>query len=503
MKYILSLDQGTTSSRAILCDSSAKIVATEQFEFSQKFPRQGWVEHDANEIWDTQQRAFEGVLKKQGCGWKDIEAIGIANQRETLVVWNAETGEALGNAIVWQDRRTADLCRKLKAEEGREEWIREKTGLLLDPYFSATKLHWRLRHDKELRSLAEKGVLAVGTIDSWLVWKLSGGRSHVTDVSNASRTLLMNLQDCEWDPELLEFFGIPESCLPEIVDSSGLIAQTAADVSSGVSVPICGIAGDQQAALFGQVCYEKGMVKCTYGTGCFVLMQLGSEIAYSKKRLLTSVAWRIGTETAYALEGSVFMGGASVQWLRDGLQIIEESSNVEALARSVEDSGGVFVVPAFTGLGAPHWDPYARGAVLGLTRGSSKAHVARATLEGIAFQVTDLIEAMEEDSGIEITRLQADGGAAANDLLMQIQADLIGCRVARPAVLETTALGAAFLAGLATGYWKSMEEIASLWAESSCFEDQSDGEQRQKRMLRWTRAIDRAKAWEEEADDED
>jgi len=489
VSFILSLDQGTTSSRAILFDKESKIVGVGQHEFEQIFPKPGWVEHDASAIWETQLKSVEDALNAASASWKDIAAIGITNQRETVVLWNKETGKPVANAIVWQDRRTADYCDQLK-KEGRESWIQKKTGLLLDPYFSATKIRWLLNENPEAVELANADKLAIGTIETWLIWNLSGGSAHITDVSNASRTLLMNLETLEWDNELLDLFQIPRSALPDIVDSSGSLADSSPSVTER-SIPISGIAGDQQAALFGQVCFEPGMVKNTYGTGCFLLMNVGTKPVYSENKLLSTVAWRIEGVTEYALEGSVFIGGALIQWLRDGLQIIDSAAEVESLAAKVEDSGGVTIIPAFSGLGAPYWDPYARGAILGLTRGSSRAHIARAALEGIAFQVADVASAMEEDSGRKLETLQADGGASANKILMQTQADLLGVPVRCSQIAETTALGAAYLAGLAVGFWKSKSELAAGWSESRRFEPSSSSEDRKAKMRGWRRNVAR------------
>ena len=496
MSFILSLDQGTTSSRAILFNRDAEIVAVGQSEFQQIYPQPGWVEHDASEIWKTQIESAREALKKASATWQDVEAIGITNQRETVVLWNRETGKPVANAIVWQDRRTAELCDSLKAE-GKESWIQEKTGLLLDPYFSATKIKWMLDERPELRALAAEGKLAAGTMDTWLIWNLSGGQAHITDVSNACRTLLMDLRTCEWDDALLELFDIPRSILPEIVDSSGQLAETSAKVTE-VPILIAGIVGDQQAALFGQACFEPGMVKNTYGTGCFILMNVGEEPAVSKNKLLSTVAWRIGGKTEYALEGSVFIGGALVQWFRDELKMIESAAEIEELAGQVEDSGGVTIVPAFSGLGAPYWDPYARGAIMGLTRGSSRAHIARAALEGIAFQVADVAQVMEQDSGRELESLQADGGASANHILMQIQADLLGVTIRCSQLAVTTALGAAFMAGLAVGYWESQESLAALWKESRRFESKTNVEQREAALKKWRRSIERIRDYDRE-----
>lgn len=490
MSFILSLDQGTTSSRAILFDKEARIAGVGQSEFPQIFPRPGWVEHDAEKIWETQRQSIDAALKSASAGWDDIETIGITNQRETIVIWNRESGKPIANAIVWQDRRTASYCESLKAD-GKEDWIQAKTGLLLDPYFSATKIRWLLDETPGARELAEAGALALGTMDTWLVWNLTEGKSHITDVSNASRTLLMDLESLQWDTELLELFDVPSSMLPKIVDSSGSLAVSSEGVT-GKPIPIAGIAGDQQAALFGQVCFEPGMAKNTYGTGCFLLMNVGEKPIQSRNRLLSTVAWRIEGKTEYALEGSVFIGGALVQWLRDELRIIDSAAEVETLASEVEDSGGVTIVPAFSGLGAPYWDPYARGAIFGLTRGSSRSHIARAALEGIASQVADVAEAMEDDSERKLESLQADGGASANALLMQMQSDLLGSPVRCSAIEETTALGAAFLAGLATGFWESQSELTALWGERCRYEPQIDQPLRDKKRRVWKDSVERS-----------
>ncbi len=453
MKTILSLDQGTTSSRAILFDHQATILAVAQKEFNQLFPQPGWVEHDPNEIWQTQCAVIDKVLSSQKLSAKDISAIGITNQRETTVVWDRKTGEPITNAIVWQDRRTADFCKKLK-NENLEPLFRQKTGLLLDPYFSGTKLKWILDNVKGARTRAEKGELAFGTIDSWLVWKLTDGQQHITDISNASRTLLLDIHTGEWDEEILQLLDIPRSILPEVKSCSEIYGY-ATSPSLLANVPIAGMAGDQQASLFGQTCFQPGSTKNTYGTGCFVLSNTGDKPILSQNNLISTVAWKIGKDITYALEGSIFMGGAIVQWLRDGLGIIKKSSEIEALAQSVATSDGVILVPAFAGLGAPHWDPYARGALLGMSRGTTSAHIARAALEAISLQTDDVLEAMQLDTNIPIKELQVDGGACANNLLMQTQADLLDIPIIRPKTIETTALGAAFLAGLATGFWEA------------------------------------------------
>ncbi len=493
MKHILALDQGTTSSRAILFDHAGGIVAVAQKEFPQIFPRPGWVEHNPTDIWSTQAGVAAEVLQKANLGAADIAAIGITNQRETTVVWDRSTGQPVGNAIVWQDRRTASNCDALKRRK-LDRVIRRKTGLVLDAYFSATKLQWILQHVKGARARAKRGELAFGTVDSWLVWNLTGGRVHVTDASNASRTMLFNIVKGDWDDQLLEIFGVPRSVLPEVRSSSEVYGET---TMFGAPIPIAGIAGDQQAALFGQVCTKPGMVKNTYGTGCFMLMNTGSRPIASRNNLLTTVAWRIGNRTDYALEGSIFIAGAVVQWLRDGLGIIRSSAEVETLAASVRDTHGVYLVPAFAGLGAPHWDQYARGILVGLTRGTTSAHVARAALEGIALQVVDVLKAMEADSSITLKELRVDGGACANDLLMQLQADLLDVPVVRPRVAETTALGAAYLAGLAVGFWKDQADIARHWQVDRRFRPGMKAAARKRIAAGWEKALGRAKGWEE------
>jgi len=492
-KHILALDQGTTSSRAILFDHAGSIVAVAQKEFPQIFPKPGWVEHNARDIWSTQVGVAAEVLSKAHVGAADIAAIGITNQRETTVVWDRGTGEPICNAIVWQDRRTAGICDRLKARK-LDRLIRRKTGLVIDAYFSATKVQWILQNVKGARSRAKAGDLAFGTIDSWLVWNLTGGRVHITDVSNASRTMLLNIDSCEWDDELLDLFGVPRSMLPDVKSSSEVYGVT---TLLGGAVPIAGIAGDQQAALFGQACTKPGMAKNTYGTGCFMLMNTGTRRIASKNNLLTTVAWRVGDRTEYALEGSIFIAGAVVQWLRDGLEFFRSAAEVEALAAGVEDSGGVYLVPAFAGLGAPHWDQYARGTIVGLTRGSTKAHIARAALDGIVLQVMDVLKAMEADAGIKLKELRVDGGASANDLLMQLQADLLNVPVIRPKVAETTALGAAYLAGLAVSFWKSQADIARQWQVDKRFKPAMKPAVRTRIAKGWERALSRARAWEE------
>ena len=486
MKYVLALDQGTTSSRAIVFDENGAMRGVAQKEFRQIFPQPGWVEHDADEIWSTQLGVAVEAVAKAGLKNSDVAAIGITIQRETTVVWDRHTGKPICNAIVWQDRRTADRCRALKSA-GHEQLFRERTGLVLDPYFSGTKLAWILDNVPNARARADNGELAFGTVDSWLIWKLTDGSTHVTDPSNASRTLLFNIQTGEWDSELLKILNVPRSLLPEVRSSSEVYGEMK-------GIPIAGIAGDQQAALFGQLCTEPGLAKNTYGTGCFMLMNTGTRLVTSKNQLLTTVAWRIGNRTEYALEGSVFVAGAVVQWLRDSLGIIRTSADVEALAKSVADSCGVYFVPAFVGLGAPHWDPYARGAIVGLTRGSTAAHIARAALESIAFQTAEVMQAMQADSGIQLKELRVDGGASRNDLLMQFQADALGIPVIRPAVSETTAWGAACLAGLATGVWSSQRDLAKCWKADKSFAPQNSSRE-QGRLAEWRRAVDRAKAW--------
>lgn len=494
MKHILALDQGTTSSRAIVFDHSGSVVASAQREFRQIFPKPGWVEHDAQEIWATQRHTATEAIAKAGLTGADIAAIGITNQRETTLVWDRQTGTPLYHAIVWQDRRTAAACDRLKAR-GLAPMIKRKTGLVVDAYFSGTKLEWLLRHVPGARTKAKAGQLAFGTVDSWLIWNLTGGGIHVTDPSNASRTMLFNLRTGDWDDELLEVFGVPRSVLPEVRSSSETYGDTT--LFGGV-VPIAGIAGDQQAALFGQACTQPGMVKNTYGTGCFMLMNTGTKPIMSRNNLLTTVAWRIGKKTEYALEGSIFIAGAVVQWLRDGLGIIQSSSEVEALASQVVDPQGVYLVPAFAGLGAPHWDQYARGLVAGITRGTTAAHIARAALEGIAFQVADVLRAMQADARIKLKQLRVDGGACANNLLMQFQSDLLGVPVVRPKVTETTALGAAYLAGLAVGYWTNQQQIAAQWQVDRRFTPAMKPVQRKLLEAGWRKALERSKHWEAE-----
>lgn len=495
MKWILALDQGTTSSRAILFNSRGEIGGMAQKEFAQHYPQSGWVEHDPMEIWSSQLEVAQRVLEENQIAAKDVAAIGITNQRETAVVWDRNTGRPIYPAIVWQDRRTAGTCDRLKAE-GHAERIQQKSGLVVDSYFSGTKFQWILDHVDGARSRAEAGELACGTIDTWLVWNLTKGKTHCTDPSNASRTMLFDLHAQTWDEELLALLQVPKAMLPKIVPSSGLMAETAEGVFDS-AIPIAGIAGDQQAALFGQNCHKHGMVKNTYGTGCFMLMQVGEEVKSSKHQLLSTVAWKAGPNNPmhYALEGSVFIAGAAVQWLRDGLGLIESSSQVEELAASVPDTGGVFFVPALAGLGAPHWDSYARGTICGLTRGTTKAHLARAALEGIAFQVADVLDAMRQDSGLPIEELRCDGGASVNGLLMQFQADMLQCPVVRPKIVETTALGAAFLAGLGVGYWKDIDELEATWKSEQVFEPRMPLPQVKRLREQWAEAVQRSMGW--------
>jgi len=491
MTYVLALDQGTTSSRAIVFDRAGAVRAAAQAEFRQIFPQPGWVEHDAVEIWATQSGVMHEALAKAGISARDVVAIGITNQRETTVVWERATGRPIAHAIVWQDRRTAPMCDALRAD-GKAAFIAEKTGLVVDAYFSGTKLAWLLDNVPGARARAEKGELAFGTIDAWLVWQLTGGRVHATDASNASRTMLFDIHAGAWDDDLLALLRIPRAVLPEVVASSGVCGETSLD---GVAVPIAGIAGDQQAALFGQACLDAGLAKNTYGTGCFMLLNTGATAVASRNNLLTTVAWKRGGALSYALEGSVFIAGAVVQWLRDGLQLVRSAAEIEALARTVPDNGGVFLVPAFAGLGAPHWDAYARGAIFGLTRGVTRGHIARAALESIALQSADVLDAMQKDAGITLKELRVDGGAAANDLLMQCQADLLGVPVVRPKTLETTALGAAYLAGLAVGYWKDDSELRANWQVDRRFEPAQDRARMAEMRDAWDKAVARSKAW--------
>ena len=488
-KYILALDQGTSSSRAIVFDKAGNTKAVAQKEFTQIFPKPGWVEHNPMEIWSSQASVIAEAITSIDINGLDIAAIGITNQRETTIVWDAETGEPVYNAIVWQDRRTSEYCDSLK-KEGLTDKIRSKTGLIIDAYFSATKVRWILENVPGAREKADQGRLRFGTVDTWLIWMLTRGEVHVTDVSNASRTMVYNIHDLCWDKELLELLGIPESMMPQVKSSSEVYGHTKTTLFAH-EVPIAGIAGDQQAALFGQMCTEPGAVKNTYGTGCFLLMNSGEKPITSSNNLLTTIAWKIGDKVNYALEGSIFVAGSVVQWLRDGLGIISSSSEVEALAESVPDNGGVYFVPALTGLGAPYWDQYAQGSIYGISRGTKAAHIARAALEGIAFQTMDIVNAMQKDAGVELAELKVDGGASRNNLLMQFQADVLGTSVIRPQVTETTALGAAYLAGLAVGYWESIDHIKSQWAVDTEFTPKASGETVEKLKAGWADAINR------------
>ena len=494
MSFILALDQGTTSSRAILFDHEGAIRGSAQKEFRQIFPQAGWVEHDPEEIWSSQIEVARQALEQARLKAGDVAAVGITNQRETTVLWDRRTGQPVHNAIVWQDRRTAGFCDDLK-RSGKAEVIGSKTGLVIDAYFSASKLRWLLDNVPGTRGRARRGELAFGTVDTWLLWRLTGGKLHVTDPSNASRTMLFNIRIGNWDDELLRLLDVPREVLPEVRSSSEVFGETAAGVFDG-PIRISGIAGDQQAALFGQNCFRRGMAKNTYGTGCFMLMNIGQEPTPSRHKLLPTVAWGEKGATEYALEGSVFIGGAVVQWLRDGLGLIKSSAEVESLAASVPDCGGVYLVPAFAGLGAPHWDQYARGTIAGLTRGTTAGHIARAALEGIAFQVADVLEVMREDSGIKLAELRVDGGASANNLLMQFQADILGVSVVRPKVVETTALGAAYLAGLAVGFWKDRATVEKAWQLDRRFEPSLSADEAQQRRQRWADALKRAREWE-------
>lgn len=489
-QYILALDQGTSSSRAIVFDHGGRICASAQKEFPQHFPKPGWVEHDPKDIWSSEASVVAEAITSMGINGLDIAGIGITNQRETTIVWDAETGEPVYNAIVWQDRRTSEYCDSLK-DQGLTGFIREKTGLIIDAYFSATKIRWILNNVPGARQRAEAGKLRFGTVDTWLIWNLTRGGCHVTDVSNASRTMLFNIHTLSWDKELLNLFCIPESMMPEVRSSSEIYGYTKTTIFAH-EVPIAGIAGDQQAALFGQMCTTPGSVKNTYGTGCFLLMNTGEKPILSENNLLTTVAWKIGDKVNYALEGSIFVAGSVVQWLRDGLGIIKSSSEVEALAMTVPDNGGVYFVPALTGLGAPYWDQYAKGCIYGLTRGTTAAHIARAALEGIAFQTMDIVNAMEKDAGVKLAELKVDGGASRNNLMMQFQADILGTRVIRPRVTETTAMGACYLAGLATGYWKDLDEIKQQWSAETEFSPLAPAEKVMNLRNGWRNAIGRA-----------
>ena len=485
--YILAMDQGTTSSRAIIFDKKGQIISIAQKEFTQIFPQSGWVEHDPNEIWSTQIGVAAEAITKAGLTIRQIAAIGITNQRETTVIWDRNSGQPIYNAIVWQDRRTADFCDKLK-KDGKDDLIQQKTGLIIDAYFSATKAKWILDNVDGAREKASKGELCFGTIDTWLIWKLTNGQIHATDVTNASRTMLCNIHTLQWDGELQDIFDIPGNMLPQIRSSSEVYGYTQ-NVLTATNIPIAGIAGDQQAALFGQMCIHPGMVKNTYGTGCFMLMNTGSKAVISQNKLLTTVAWKIGDDTQYALEGSVFIAGAVVQWLRDEMQIIRSSSEIENLATEVDDTDGVYIVPAFAGLGAPYWNQYARGTITGISRGTTKAHIARAALESIAYQTVDVLKAMEADAGISIKELRVDGGATVNDFLMQFQSDVLNCKVVRPEITETTALGAAYLAGLAVGYWESIDDIKNQWSIEKTFSPDISNDNRDSLYIGWLKAV--------------
>lgn len=493
-KYILSIDQGTTSSRAIVFNHAGRIVSSAQKELTQIYPQPGWVEHDPDEIWGTTIGVVADALGKADLRRNHLAAIGITNQRETTVIWDAETNKPIYNAIVWQDRRTAGFCDQLKAE-GLSDKIRAKTGLVVDAYFSGTKIKWILDSLPEIRQKAKKGQLRFGTIDTWLIWKLTNGKIHVTDYSNASRTLIYNIFDLKWDDELLEILDIPRSILPEVKQSSEVYGKTDQEIF-GAEVPIAGIAGDQQAATFGQGCFEQGMVKNTYGTGCFMLMNTGSTAVKSEHGLLTTIAWGLGDQVKYALEGSIFIAGAAIQWLRDELKLLDSAPDSEYFAKKVTDTGGVYVVPAFAGLGTPYWDMYARGVIVGLTRGSSKEHIIRATLESIAYQTRDVLEAMEADSALKLKTLRVDGGAVKNDFLMQFQADILGCAVERPVINETTALGAAYLAGLAVGFWNDQKDLIEKWSRQTLFSPKMEATKRKKSYAGWKRAVSRAQSWE-------
>jgi len=497
MSVVLALDQGTTSSRAIVFDHSGSMLGIAQQEFTQHYPQPGWVEHDGNEIWQSQLDVAREVLSQCGLSASDVAAIGITNQRETTLLWDRATGEPVHNAIVWQDRRTASYCDSL-IKAGHTNLVQQKSGLLIDSYFCATKIRWLLENVPGLRERSERGELAFGTIDSWLFWKLTGGRVHATDVTNASRTMLLNIATCQWDDELLSLFNIPRSILPEVLPSSHLYGETDASLF-GSPIKLGGAAGDQQSALFGQNCTRHGMAKNTYGTGCFMLMNIGDKPTPSTCKLLTTVACSVQGQREYALEGSVFIAGAAVQWLRDGLGIIDAAAEVEELAASVPDSDGVYMVPAFAGLGAPHWDSYARGTIVGITRGTTRAHLARAALEGIAYQVADVLDAMRQDAGIPIKELRVDGGASANDLLMQFQADILQVPVVRPKIIETTALGAAYLAGLAVGFWNNVSEIVEVWQTDKVFQPSMPTEEVSRRRARWSEALQRSRGWESDS----
>ncbi len=492
-QIVMALDQGTTSSRSILFDENGKIIAEANAPLACHYPQSGWVEQVPEEIWSSQRQTIESALAQAKLSMKDIAAVGITNQRESTIVWNRKTGEAIGPAINWQCRRTADFCGELKAE-GFDRVLRDRTGLVTDPYFSGTKIRWILENVPQARKLADQENLCFGTVDSWLIWKLTGGQVHATEISNASRTLIFNIDACAWDNEILTRFGIPTEMLPEVKPSSGIIALVDPELFGG-EAPIAGVAGDQQAALFGQACFQPGMAKNTYGTGCFMISNTGPELIFSKHGLLTTIAWQIGDDVTYALEGSVFIAGALVQWLRDGLELFADASETQAMAESVSDSGGVFVVPAFVGLGAPHWDPYARGTIVGLTRDTNRNHIVRASLEAIAYQSAEVLRSIASDTRVEVKELRIDGGAAANDFLCQFQADLLGLSVTRPQILETTAMGAAFLAGLAVGVWQDQAQIRNLWQEEKIFTPHISRGNAASLMEDWSRAIERSKSW--------
>lgn len=496
-KYIIALDQGTTSSRAIIFDNEQNILGISQKEITQIYPKEGWVEHNPMEIWATQYGVLQEVMAKSNITQEEIAAIGITNQRETTIVWDKNTGEPIYNAIVWQCRRTASICDELE-KMGLKDYIKQTTGLVLDAYFSATKIKWILDNIEGAREKAQKGDLLFGTVDTWLVWKLTGGKVHITDYTNASRTMLYNINTLQWDDKILEILDIPKSMLPEVKDSSKVYGYTNLGGKGGVRVPIAGIAGDQQAALFGQACFTKGSVKNTYGTGCFLLMNTGDEKVESKNGLLTTIAIGLNGKVQYALEGSVFVGGAVIQWIRDELMLVNDAQDTEYFAKKVSDNGGVYVVPAFVGLGAPHWDMYARGAIFGLTRGSNRNHIIRAALESIAYQSKDVLDAMEEDAGYKIDDIKVDGGASKNEFLMQFQSDITNKQVTKPIITETTALGAAYLAGLAVGYWKDKDEIAKSWYVAETFKPKCNDEKREKLYSGWKKAIERVKGWEEQ-----
>ena len=492
-QYILALDQGTTSSRAILFDRSGKVVSLSQQSLNQYFPKPGWVEHDPQEIWSSMVSVMQGALGQKGIRAEQVAGIGISNQRETTILWDRKTGEPIYRAIVWQDRRTAAFCDQLKAE-GKAALITKKTGLILDAYFSATKIRWMLDHIKGSRQKADKGELAFGTVDSWLVWKLTNGANHITDITNASRTMLFNIHEKKWDLELLSIFGIPISLLPEVKSNSEIFCKTDGNILSA-KIPISGMAGDQHAALFGQLCVEPGMAKTTYGTGCFLVKNTGEKPVFSQNKLLTTIAWEINGKVQYALEGSVFVGGAAIQWLKEGVDFFDDEKESESMASSVKDNGGVYFVPALTGLGAPHWDQNARGAFFGITRGTTKAHLTRAALESIAYQVHDVIKAMEKDSGLPIVEMRVDGGVSVNNFLMQFQADILECSISRPKNIETTALGAAYLAGLSIGFWQSVEELKNLWEVDQKFKPELKIELIHDYLHYWNKAIERSKNW--------